>query len=96
MQTEKEINHIIDSHVGMTESMTRDLHNAAAAIAKRLSEGVVWEKILTVHKGGITGSPVLVDDKGYRYYPWWMGEELTVGERIEVTVKIVEGTKDES
>lgn len=99
MLTEKEINHIIDSHVGVTESMTRDLHNAAAAIAKRLSEGVVWSgegsaATVAVHDGELTivalgkaaGLLKLVNCTSMREFN---------GQLVSVTVKIVEGTKDD-
>ena len=93
--TEKEINHIIDSHVGMTESMTRDLHNAAAAIAKWLSEGVVWKgegRAENLKEYAMPCLAVDLPDNGWLE----IGKDLCKdGQLVSVTVKIVEGTKDE-
>lgn len=72
--------------------------DAAAVIAKRLSKGVMWDEefALPEHGSGYAGVWVYDDPHQRVGEREWREFMLQPGDCIRVTVKIVEGTKDES
>ena len=109
MLTEKEIERLIweklrpkltDTGLSIVQAFSGGpISEAAAAIAKRLSEGVVYERTnLVAHLNRVAGwdgpgTEIGDGDIVYAIIPGWLGIE---GEQYQVTVKIVEGIKDGS
>ena len=94
MLTEKEIEQEIIEHIWLGEKSLCGTEAAAAAIAKRLSEGVMFADGFKAK--GYDDHIRLTNGAGDAEFRTTDGGLDNDGQMYRVTVKIVEGTKDES